>query len=199
MSHPPATRIILASSSPRRRELLAKAGLEFEVIPSPAEEIHDATMQPGDLCETNARLKAAAVACHHPGAWVIGADTLVFLAGHPIGKPADPREATLMLASLSGRTHEVRTGVCIVDPSGREHTFHETSRVTFRTLDADAIRDYHALVDPLDKAGAYGAQEHGDRIIAHIDGPFDNIMGLPVAPILRILKLERGLQSARNP
>ena len=185
MSHPPATRIILASSSPRRRELLAKAGLVFDVIPSPAEEIHDATMKPGDLCETNARLKAAAVACHHPGAWTIGADTLVFLAGHPIGKPADHREAATMLASLSGRTHEVRTGVCIVDPAGREHTFHETSRVTFRTLDEAAIRAYHALVNPLDKAGAYGAQEHGDRIIAHIDGPFDNIMGLPVAPTLR--------------
>jgi septum formation protein len=193
MSHPTTTRIILASSSPRRHELLAKAGLVFEVIPSPAEEIRDATMHPGALCETNARLKAAAVACHHPGAWVIGADTLVFLGGHPIGKPADHREAATMLAALSGRTHEVRTGVCIVDPSGREHTFHETSRVTFLSLDADAIREYHALVNPLDKAGAYGAQEHCDRIIERIDGPFDNVMGLPVAPVLRTLKTERGL------
>jgi len=187
MTAAPAARIILASGSPRRRELLAKAGLVFDVIPSPAEEIHDATMDPGDLCETNARLKAAAVACHHSGAWTIGADTLVFLAGHPIGKPADREEAAAMLASLAGRTHEVRTGVCIVDPTGCERTFHETSRVTFLPLDAAAIRKYHALVNPLDKAGAYGAQEHCDLIIERIDGPFDNVMGLPVAPVLRAL------------
>lgn len=191
MTTPHATRIILASGSPRRRELLAKAGLAFVVIPSPAEEIHDATMDPGLLCETNARLKAAAVARDHSGAWVIGADTLVFLAGHPLGKPADRNEAAAMLAALSGRTHEVRTGVCIIDPAGREHTFHETSRVTFRTLQSGDIREYHALVNPLDKAGAYGAQEHCDRIIDRIDGPFDNVMGLPVAPVLAALPQTR--------
>jgi septum formation protein len=177
-------RIILASASPRRRELLAQAGIEFDVIPSPAEEIHDPTMAPGALCEENARLKATAIAQHHPGAWVIGADTLVFLDNHPLGKPADLAEAAAMLTTLSGRAHDVRTGVCVIDPAGRADTFHETTRVSFRQLDADAIAAYHALVNPLDKAGAYGIQEHGERIIESIDGPFDNVMGLPMRPLV---------------
>lgn len=177
-------RIILASGSPRRRELLGKSGLNFDVIPSPAEEIHDTTMAPGALCEENARLKAAAVARENTGAWVIGADTLVFLDDQPLGKPADRREATAMLTALSGRAHQVRTGVCVIDPHGRETTFHETTRVTFLTLNEAAIHEYHALVDPLDKAGAYAIQEHGERIIESIDGPFDNVMGLPVASLL---------------
>ena len=184
---PPSRRVILASGSPRRRELLENAGLAIEVIPSPAEEIHDAAMAPGTLCEANARLKAAAVAGAHPGTWVIGADTLVFLDGIPLGKPADRAAAAAMLAALSGRTHDVRTGVCIVDPGGRARTFHETTRVTFRALDAAAIRAYHALVNPLDKAGAYGIQEHGERIIEKIDGPYDNVMGLPVAAVVAAL------------
>ena len=181
---PPAPRIILASGSPRRRELLEKAGFALEVIPSPAEEIHDASLPPGELCETNARLKAAAVAANHAGAWVVGADTLVFLGGTPLGKPGDRAAAAAMLAALSGRTHEVRTGVCVVDPAGIARTFHETTRVTFRELDAAAIAAYHELVNPLDKAGAYGIQEHGERIIEKIDGPYDNVMGLPVAAVV---------------
>lgn len=182
-----APRIILASGSPRRRELLGGTGLTFEVIPSPAEEIHDPMMPPGALCEENARLKASAVAHENPSTWVIGADTLVFLNDHPLGKPADRAEAAAMLAALSGCVHEVRTGVCVIDPSGRETMFHETTRVTFRHLDQAAIREYHALVNPLDKAGAYGIQEHGDRIIERIDGPFDNVMGLPVDRLLALL------------
>lgn len=180
-------RIILASASPRRRELLAKTRLRFDVIASPAEEIHDPSMPPGALCEENARLKAAAVAANHSEAWVIGADTLVFLDGHPLGKPRDRAEAAAMLERLSARTHEVRTGVCVVTPTGTRVTFHETTRVTFHPLDAEAIRGYHAVVDPLDKAGAYGIQDYGDWIIKSIEGPFDNVMGLPVAATLRHL------------
>jgi len=181
-------RIILASGSPRRRELLENAGLSFEVKPSSAEEIHDATLAPGELCEKNARLKAAAVACDIPGAWVIGADTLVFLDGHPLGKPTDHHKAASMLAMLSGRVHEVRTGVCIIHPCGRATTFHEITHVTFRHLDHAAIHAYHTLVNPLDKAGAYAIQEHGERIIERIDGPFDNVMGLPVPRLLALMK-----------
>lgn len=179
--------VILASGSPRRRELLENAGLVPVVIPSPAEELHDAAMPPGELCETNARLKAAAVAAAHPGRWVVGADTLVFLDDIPLGKPRDRVEAEEMLGKLSGRTHCVRTGVCVIDPGGRATTFHEATRVTFRQLDVRAIREYHALVDPLDKAGAYGIQEHGERIVEGIEGPFDNVMGLPVAAVLAAL------------
>ena len=175
------SRIILASGSPRRRELLARTGLDFAVVTSPADELHDPSLAPGTLCEVNARLKASAVAASQPHAWVVGADTLVFLDGHPLGKPADLEEAGAMLERLSARTHEVRTGVCVISPSGACETFHETTRVTFRPLDMDLIRHYHAHVDPLDKAGAYGIQDHGEWIIASIDGPFDNVMGLPVA------------------
>lgn len=186
-----SARIILASGSPRRRDLLAEAGLTFDVVPSPAEEIHDPTMLPGHLCEENAILKAAAVAASRPGAWVIGADTLVFLDGKPLGKPKDLTEAAAMLEGLSARTHDVRTGVCVIDPTGTQKTFHETTRVTFRKLDHEIIRRYHAVVDPLDKAGAYGIQDHGEWIIESIDGPFDNVMGLPVAATLRALPIQR--------
>lgn len=179
-------RIILASSSPRRRELLAAAGVDFEVAVSPAEEIHDAGMAPAELCSENARRKAAAVAEMFPLAAVIGADTLVFINGVPLGKPADRAAAAKMLRKLSGREHSVCTGVCIA--RGAEiSTFHELTRVTFRTLDEATIARYFSLVDPLDKAGGYGIQEHGDMLVESISGNFDNVMGLPVAAVMRAL------------
>lgn len=179
--------IVLASTSPRRRELLEQAGVSFEIIPSPAEEIHDAAMKPDLLCELNATLKAAAVAILRPDATVIGSDTLVFIDDLPLGKPADLDEARGMLRRLSGRTHRVCTGVCVIHPGGEKNVFHETSEVTFLTLDAAAIEEYFTLVNPLDKAGAYGIQEFGDRIIAEISGNFDNVMGLPVAKVIAAL------------
>lgn len=176
--------IILASSSPRRRELLENAGLVFEVVASPAEEIHDATMPPEALCECNAALKAKAVAEMYPQHTVIGADTLVFIDATPFGKPADLTEARRMLEKLSGRAHLVCTGVCVIHPGGRAMTFHDTTEVVFRALDAKAIDEYFSKVNPLDKAGAYGIQEHGDMIVAGIRGDFDTVMGLPVAKVL---------------
>ncbi len=179
--------IVLASSSPRRRELLENAGVVFEVIASPAEEIHDATMAPEVLCECNAALKARAVAEMYPQHTVIGADTLVFIDDTPLGKPADLTEARRMLEKLSGRAHLVCTGVCVIHPGGRAVTFHDTTEVIFRALDAEAIDDYFSKVNPLDKAGAYGIQEHGDMIVAGIRGDFDTVMGLPVAKVLAAL------------
>lgn len=156
--------------------------------PSPADEIHDASLTPPALCEWNARLKAAAVAEIHRDAWVIGADTLVFLDGRPLGKPRDFAEAVSMLRALSGRAHDVCTGVCVIPPGvAGPRAFHEMTRVFFRQLDDRAIEDYLALVNPLDKAGGYAIQEHGERIIERIDGPFDNVMGLPVAAVLAAL------------
>jgi septum formation protein len=180
--------VILASTSPRRRELLTRAGLEFTVIPSPAEEIHDSLLDPPHLCEENARLKAAAVAACHPDATVIGADTLVFIDGLPLGKPSDLTEARAMLRRLSGRIHEVCTGICVIHPGGLTEVSHELTHVRFRPLDDAAIDAYFNLVNPLDKAGAYGIQEHGDLIIESIDGSFDNVMGLPVALVLAKLR-----------
>lgn len=179
--------IVLASSSPRRRELLAAAGLIFEVMHSPAEEIHDATMRPDLLCELNATLKAEAVALLRPDATVIGSDTLVFIDDLPLGKPRDLTEARDMLKRLSGRTHRVCTGVCVIHPGGRKNVFHDTTEVTFLPLDDAAIDGYFSLVNPLDKAGAYGIQESGELIIAGISGSYENVMGLPVAKVIEAL------------
>ena len=179
--------IVLASSSPRRRELLAQAGIVFEVIASPAEEIHDPSMRPDLLCELNAQLKAAAVAELRPDARVIGSDTLVFIDDMPLGKPADLSEARGMLRRLSGRTHQVCTGVCIIEPDGETKCFHGLTDVTFLTLDDAAIDAYFSQVNPLDKAGAYGIQEYGEQIIADICGSFDNVMGLPVDLVIAAL------------
>ena len=190
-------RVILASGSPRRRELLEAAGLSFEVIPSPAEEIHDASLGMEGLCEENARLKAIAVAAHHPEAVVIGADTLVFLDGQPLGKPKDMAEAVRMLRSLSGFVHNVCTGVCICEPGGKIRTLHAVTEVVFRTLDDATIYEYLAKTSPLDKAGAYGIQDHGEMIVERISGGYDNVMGLPVGLVLKALE-EIGLPIARR-
>jgi len=160
------------------------------VLVSPAAEIHDASMHPARLCELNATLKAAAVAAVRTDATVIGSDTLVFIDDEPLGKPADLTEALTMLRRLAGRTHQVCTGVCVIFPDGRRQVFHDTSEVTFRPLDDAAIHSYFALVDPLDKAGAYGIQQHGDHIIAGIRGSRENVMGLPVDQVLAVLRAE---------
>lgn len=179
--------VVLASSSPRRRELLEQAGVVFEVVASPAEEIHDPAMRPDLLCELNARLKAAAVAEIRREAVVIGSDTLVFIDDIPLGKPVDMEEAHAMLQRLSGRTHRVCTGVCVIHPGGGETLFHDITEVTFRTLDDATISRYFSQVNPLDKAGAYGIQECGDLIISEIRGSYENVMGLPVKKLLDVL------------
>jgi septum formation protein len=184
--------IVLASASPRRRELLERAGLVFEIMPSPAEELHDAAMEPELLCELNAALKAEAVADQRPDATVIGADTLVFIDGEPLGKPSDLEEARGMLRRLAGRTHRVCTGVCVIFPGGVRKLFHGMTVVDFLPLDDVEIDAYFALVNPFDKAGAYGIQEHGEMIVSAIRGGFDNVMGLPVAMLMAALRQESG-------
>ncbi|RPJ34754.1 MAG: septum formation protein Maf [Verrucomicrobiaceae bacterium] len=184
--------IILASASPRRRELLERAGVIFEIMHSPADEIHDASIPPEELCETNAALKAEAVAAIRPDATVIGSDTLVFIDGEPLGKPADLDEARAMLRRLAGRVHKVCTGVCVIFPDGRRELFHDTTEVTFRPLDDAAIEGYLTVANPLDKAGAYGIQESGERIIAGISGSYENVMGLPVGMVMDALSRETG-------
>jgi septum formation protein len=181
--------VILASGSPRRSELLAAAGLSFEVVVSTAEEIHDAAIPLAELCEANAELKARAVAAERGDAAVIGADTLVWIEGEPLGKPRDLDEARAMLRRLSGRSHTVCTGVCIVFPGGRVERFHELTTVRFRELDEAIIETYLTRTHPLDKAGAYGIQDSGEMIVEGIDGAFDNVMGLPVARLLERLRV----------
>ena len=172
--------LILASASPRRRDLLASAGFDFRVVVADVEEIDDPAIDAATLVRVNALLKARAVAAKHPDALVLGADTTVVLDGKIYGKPADMAEARTMLQALAGRTHEVLTGVALIC-GGREHVFHETSRVTFRNdIDSDT---YFSHVNPLDKAGAYAAQEHAEEIIERIEGDRNNVIGLPVARV----------------
>jgi septum formation protein len=184
-------RLILASGSPRRSELLAAAGIGFEVIPSPAEEIHDSSLGMAELCEENARLKAIAVFSLHPDAVVIGADTLVFLDGEPLGKPKDMAEAEVMLRRLSGKMNRVCTGVCILRPGEKVTLLHVVTEVFFRELDDETLFAYLAKTQPLDKAGAYGIQDRGEMIIERIEGSYDNVMGLPVEQVLQALDLRR--------
>ena len=134
-----------------------------------------------DLTVENARLKALAVARLRPDAVVIGADTLVYLDEKPIGKPRDLDDAASMLRRLSGRTHEVCTGVAIAARGGSEvRTFHVISHVTFKTLGDAVIRDYHSRIQPLDKAGAYAVQDESAMIIERVDGSWSNVKGLPM-------------------
>jgi len=160
--------------------------LAFEVVVSPAEEEHDAGIPLAELCERNAEAKAEAVAETRPEAVVVGADTLVWVEGHPLGKPDDMDEARTMLRRLSGRAHTVCTGVCVIG-GGRRERFHELTEVVFRELDEETIARYFRRVDPLDKAGAYAVQEHGSMIVAGVRGDFSNVVGLPVARVMEVL------------
>ena len=179
--------IILASQSPRRSELLARAGLEFRVEVRDTDEVHDASMAPQELCAVNAAAKAAVVAAEFPDDIVIGADTLVFIDGMPLGKPADEAAAVAMLQRLQGRTHAVCTAVAVFMPGGERRDFAEISYVTFRALDEAAIRHYMSLVHVYDKAGAYAIQEQGELIIERFEGDLDNVIGLPVSRLLTVL------------
>lgn len=182
--------VILASSSPRRKELLEAAGVRFDVKVSPAEEIHDPAMPLHQLCEHNARLKAEPVAATEPDAVVIGADTLVCIDGVALGKPSSPIEARTMLQRLSGRSHSVCTGVCLCLPGGGREVFHAITTVHFHPLDQPAIEEYLSLVNTMDKAGGYAIQEHGERIVSGIEGSYSNVVGLPVDEVVgRLMRL----------
>ncbi len=181
---------MLASRSPRRIELLAVAGLAVECLPADVREAVDIDETPRELAMFNAELKANAVVARRRDAVVIGADTIVVLGAEIFGKPADLDDARRMLARLAGQTHEVITGVCVVDGvSGRKETFAESTFVRFRGLDAAAIEAYLARIDPLDKAGAYAAQDDRGEIIEAVEGSFENVVGLPVERVVEVLKL----------
>ncbi len=178
MTLPP---LILASASPRRSELLRELGIEFQLIPGHVPEIHHEQMTAGELCQINAYRKASGIAKQFPDALVLGADTLVYLGTTLFGKPANLAAARAMLAQLQGRTHQVVTGVCLFHLRGhRCRIFAENTAVTFHPLSAAQIEDYLQRMNPLDKAGAYAIQEHGERIVANISGSFSNVVGLPL-------------------
>ena len=181
--------LILASASPRRRELLASLGVAFEVAPSDVDE----TLDPLPLPEAVARLalrKARVVAGSWPSAVVLGADTIVVIDGRALGKPTDPDDARAMLRTLRARTHDVMTGVAVVDgATGRFAVDTAISRVTMAVYDDAAIDAYVAGGEPLDKAGAYAIQGAGGALVAGLDGSRSNVVGLPLAATAALLRL----------
>jgi len=181
-----ASPFILASNSPRRRALLAKAGFEFEVIVPAVSEIASAHLSLRELTIANATRKGLAVSYLHSRRIVLAADTLVALEGEVIGKPRDLNHARVILRQLSGRTHDVCTGVCIVDPQ-RKISFTEISQVRFHKLNESNIANYFRVVNPIDKAGAYAAQAAGRSIIASVEGSFTNVIGLPMERTTEVL------------
>ena len=176
--------LVLASASPRRVQLMREAGYSFDVVVPAVEEAHDPALTCEALTTENARRKAIAGLAQRPEACVIGADTLVYIDEHPLAKPADPTEAIAMLRRLSGRRHQVCTGVALAhfdwDGEAQVRTFAVITDVTFKALTDDDITAYHALVDVFDKAGGYAVQEHGERIIASVEGSMSNVIGLPM-------------------
>jgi septum formation protein len=185
--------LILASGSPRRRELLRLLGLPFQVQVSHALEPPFAGGDPGEYAAELALAKARQVAAaRRRRATVLGADTVVVLEGRVFGKPADDAEAAAMLAALSGRTHQVITGVALIGPEpGREETVAVRTDVTFRTLSPEQIARYVASGEPRDKAGAYAIQGRAAPLITGLAGCYFNVVGLPLAIVAELLA-ERG-------
>jgi len=174
-------RLILASASPRRAELLRELGLRFRVVPSDAPEVRHEQLTARELSQLNAYRKARAVAKKIPDALVLGADTLVCFGTRLFGKPTNLDEAERMIAQLQGRTHQVVTGVCLIHLRRfRQKIFAETTDVTFRPLDRKQIRYYLKAIHPLDKAGAYAIQVKSDLIVEKVAGSVSNVVGLPV-------------------
>ena len=178
--------LILASGSPRRRELLARMGYTFEICTPDVDE-HVAG-HARDIVHTLAGRKARAAAAHYEDGVIIASDTLVSLDGVPLGKPADEREAHEMLAALSGREHEVFTGVCVMDAkTGKAETRTVRTGVTFRDITPDEIDAYIATGEPMDKAGAYAIQGGAAPFVSALDGEYENVVGFPVAEVREML------------
>ena len=169
--------------------MLREAGYHFRIVRPKITERFDPQLSLGEITIWNAMRKGISVARAHPGAVVLAADTLVALGSDIIGKPKDMAEALAILRRLTGQTHQVCTGVFVGRRADSEFSvFREVSHVTFKKLNEDALRDYLSLVNPLDKAGAYGAQENGAQIIAKIDGSRTNVVGLPMERTVAVLK-----------
>lgn len=193
-----STEIILASGSPRRRELLSKLGLEFQVLVSDASE-EASTRLPGELVEQLSRRKARAgyekykeESAFEKPVLIIGADTLVACGDRILGKPADVSEAAEMLELLQGSAHEVYTGVTLLyakkGEALRERTFHEVARVYFYPMTREEIADYVASGEPMDKAGAYGIQGLGAKFVRGIEGDYNTVVGLPIGRLYQEAK-----------
>lgn len=178
--------LILASASPRRRDLLREAGYAFEIVPAHTDEVVAAT--PHATVLGNARVKALTIARQRPEALVLGVDTEVWFGTRVFGKPADMDDALRMLRELNGQTHEVYSGVCFAwDGGASERTLVEITRVHFHRRREEELRTYLARIGPLDKAGAYAAQDDDGGMIASVEGSYTNVIGLPMETLAREL------------
>jgi septum formation protein len=182
----PSKPIILASASPRRSDLLKAAGIPFRRFISRVTE-KETHFSPKELVTHNAKIKARALSKRFPKSWILSADTLVALGNRIYGKPKNMADARRMLSELTGKTHRVVTGVCFMK-GGRSHVKSVTTYVTFKKLSSKRIDRYLRKIHPLDKAGAYAAQEHTDFIIKRVRGSFTNVVGLPMETVLSTLK-----------
>ncbi|MDQ0339490.1 septum formation protein [Caldalkalibacillus uzonensis] len=180
--------IILASSSPRRKELLNSLGLAYHIHPSQAEETFDPRNSPEMVVQKLAHQKASDVARHYEQGLVIGADTIVVLNGEVLGKPKDESEAFQMLSRLQGETHTVYSGLAVIDAdSGKECVGCQGTKVLMRPMGADEIKAYIATGEPMDKAGSYAIQGLGATLVDKIEGDYFTVVGMPVALLARFL------------
>ena len=182
--------LVLASRSPRRRDLLQRLGVPFRIVPSSLEEAFSQGDAPEEVARSLALQKATDVGSHHPDALTLGADTIVVVDDRILGQPKDAEEAKMMLHRLAGRTHTVCSGLALVHPgSDRRVTAHETTEVTLSPIDATEIEAYVASGLPLDKAGAYGIQDrYGALFVEGIRGDYYSVMGLPLHRFYRMLQ-----------
>lgn len=179
--------LILASASPRRRELLTQIGLRFDVLPAHIDETRRPAEDPAAYVQRLALEKARTLHALHPAAFVLGADTTVELDGHALEKPLDRADAERMLRALSGRTHHVHTGLALISPA-QQRTHLETTAVTFSAIANPDLQHYLDSAEPYDKAGAYGIQGYAARWIPRIEGDYFNVVGLPLAATVQLLR-----------
>jgi septum formation protein len=194
---------VLASASPRRKHLLESLGIEFLVDPSGMDEsvepagAGEAGKSPAQTAQTWARLKAGSICASHPDSWILGADTIVVLDGRIFGKPSGRPEAVEMLQALGGRTHEVVTGMCLLQPGGKvRRSCSAVTRVHFKDLSLMEIEAYVRTGEPLDKAGAYGIQGIGAFLARSVEGSYTNVVGLPLCEALEWLIRENIIEPA---
>lgn len=184
-------KLILASASPRRKELLSMLKIPFDIVTSEVEEVMDQFLQPSELVMKLAEEKANDVSKKFPDAVVIGADTIVTYEDKKLGKPTSNEDAFAMLRMLSGKTHEVYTGVSIVNDGGVSN-FYQCTKITFSELTDQEILDYIETNEPMDKAGSYGIQGYGGTFVEKIEGDYYSVVGLPIN------KLKNYLMGAMN-
>ena len=184
------SRLVLASKSPRRRELLKEISNQFEVAPSSIKEVLDIGLRPAENARNIARAKAESIAPSFPNSWVIGADTLVTLDDEIFGKPDDEKDAERILKRLSGREHIVVTGICVVGPQ-KSLDKCVVSKIKIKPLTIQEIKDYIATREPMDKAGAYAIQGKGSFMVRSFSGSKTNIIGLPIDELKVLLKKTR--------